>query len=275
MPPPFRIPVLTYHSMNIGGHSYESNDLVAFAADLNLISDKGIRVCPLIDVVRALLTDDLAKLGRCVAITFDDGSNFDFLDLPHPTWGIQPSMFTIIRDMARAGRQPTLEATSFVVVSPRAREELDRGCMIGRQWWTDEWWSSAEASGRLRIENHSWDHNHECVSAAVSAAPRGTFDLRTHDDAQSEIAVANNYLCSRRGRRGPTLFAYPYGRANEFLAEEYFPRGEEVHGVKAAFTTAGGPVERGVDRWRIPRFVFGWHWKSIREFEEILDDCVR
>ena len=275
MPPAMRIPVLTYHAMNVAGNSYESNDHVAFAADLALLFDKGIQVCSLADVVDALLADDLMRLGRCVAITFDDGSNFDFIDLPHPTWGVQLSMFTIMENAARAGRQPTPEATSFVVVSPQARDELDRGCMIGRKWWTDEWWSSAEASGRLKIESHSWDHNHECVSATVAAAPRGTFDLRSHDEAQREIADANEYLCSRRGRPGPTLFAYPYGRANAFLAEEYFPHGEVVHGVKAAFTTAGRPVESGVDRWRIPRFVSGWHWTSAREFKDLLEDCVR
>ena len=31
-----QIPILTYHAMNVSGNSYESNDHVAFAADLDL-----------------------------------------------------------------------------------------------------------------------------------------------------------------------------------------------------------------------------------------------
>jgi peptidoglycan/xylan/chitin deacetylase (PgdA/CDA1 family) len=266
-----RIPVLTYHSMNVSGNSYSTNDHMAFAADLALIRDRRIRVAPLADIVDALVADDLEALGPCVAITFDDGSNFDFYDLPHPTWGIQRSMFSILLDMHAAHPQFALEATSFVVVSPSARTELDRGCMIGRQWWSDEWWSAAEASERLRIESHSWDHNHEFLSSTATVAPRGTFDVRTDLDAEREIAAANAYLCDQRRRHAPTLFAYPYGRANAFLAEDYFPRGEAMHGVKAAFTTDGRAVLPGTNRWRIPRFVCGWHWKDTAELKEILD----
>ena len=187
-----------------------------------------VRVCALTEIVDALVSGTLPSLGRCVGISFDDGSNFDFFDLPHPVWGTQPSMFSLLRDMGEARSKSTSEATSFVVVSPVARIELDGYCMVGEQWWSDEWWSPAEASGLLRIESHSWDHNHERVSSAVCDAPRGTFDLMTDLDADREIADANPYLCHRRGRKGPTLFAYPYGRANSFLAKDYFPRGTDI-----------------------------------------------
>lgn len=273
MPRSHRVPILTYHPINVLGNSYELNDHVAFAADLELISKKGFRVCPLMEVVKAIEADELWKLSRCVAITFDDGSDFDFHDLPHPTWGVQRSMFALLQKAGTRGNQPTLEATSFVVISPEARKELDSSCMIGRRWWNDDWWVLAETSGLLRIESHSFDHNHESLSKTVAHAPHGAFDLSSFDEANAEIASANEYLIERRGRVGPVLFAYPYGQASAFLADEYFPRGVNYHGVRAAFTTDGVPVACGVDRWRIPRFVFGWHWKSSGELEAILDEC--
>ena len=270
-----RIPILTYHPMNISGNSYDSNDHVALATDLELLSRNAINVVSLHAVVDALLVGELASLGRCVAITFDDGSNFDYFDLPHPTWGLQRGMLTILSDAARSQRAATLEATSFVIVSPEARGELDRKCMIGAQWWTDDWWAVSERSGRLKIESHSWDHNHDALDATVTAAHKGTFDIARLDDADREIADANHYLCTTRGRPGPVLFAYPYGQASAYVSGKYFPRGQHLHGVKAAFTTAGSPVDAASDRWLIPRFVCGWHWKSADELDHLLRTCSR
>src|SRR5690606_8365742 len=36
---PMRVPILTYHAVNIAGNDYADNDHVAFAADLRLIDD--------------------------------------------------------------------------------------------------------------------------------------------------------------------------------------------------------------------------------------------
>ena len=46
-----RVPILTYHSNNISGNDYASNDHVALAADLRLIHDRGLRIVPLARVV--------------------------------------------------------------------------------------------------------------------------------------------------------------------------------------------------------------------------------
>ena len=268
-----RVAVLTYHAMNISGDSHASNDHVALAEDLDRLSRDNIRVRPLSDVIDALLGDRLDRIAGSVAITFDDGSDFDFLDLPHPTWGPQRGMAGIIGDTIDATGHDTIEATSFVVVSPDARVALDRTCMIGAGWWNDDWWQVAEAGGRLRVESHSWDHNHSALMQRVSAAEAGTFDIVDSADADREIRDANAYLCARRGRSEPVLFAYPYGEANEFLSREYFPRGRFAHGVRAAFTTAGRPVERTTDRWLVPRYVCGWHWKSSDDLRRLLDDA--
>lgn len=267
------IPILTYHSLNILGNSYELNDHVALATDLELISRKAIRICPLGEIVDALEKGELSKLARCVAITFDDGTDFDFHDMQHPKWGAQKSMLTILREASRRYDQPTLEATSFVIVSPDAREELDKTCMIGRGWWNDTWWNRAEESGMLRVENHSFDHNHDTLNATVASAPKGGFALSSWTDADREIAIPNEYLRATRGRQGPVLFAYPYGECSPFLAEEYFPRSDNNHGIRACFSTDGVPVSTGINRWNIPRFVCGRHWKSPAELEAILASC--
>ncbi|QJR09467.1 hypothetical protein DSM104443_00511 [Usitatibacter rugosus] len=259
--------------MHISGASYEDNDHVALARDLELIADLHLRVCPLSDVVVAVETGDFRDVEGCVAITFDDGSDFDFHDLPHPTWGVQRGMFGILQDAARSGQHPTLEATTFTIVSPDARQELDRKEMIGKRWWNDDWWPAAERSGLLRVENHSWDHNNASLDATQTTATRGTFRITEQAEADAEIRVASEYLCVARGRPGPVLFAYPYGDASDYLATEYFPRGSAAHGVRAAFTTEGVAVTPGADLWRLPRYMCGHHWKSQDELKRILDDC--
>jgi peptidoglycan/xylan/chitin deacetylase (PgdA/CDA1 family) len=268
------VPILTYHAMNVSGDSYESNDHVALAQDLEALTRRGIRVVPLLDVVTALEGGNLESLRNCAALTFDDGSDFDFRDLPHPKWGIQRSMLNILRDAKAGGGQPTLEATSFVIASPEARAELDRTCMVGKGWWNDDWWRAAEATGLMRIESHSWDHNHDTLRKTVADAPTGTFHLQTRREADEEIARASEFVIEKRGRAGGVLFAYPYGEYSDFLAREYFPH-EATHRVRAAFTTEPAPVNAGCDPWRIPRFVFGAHWRTPGDFERLLDNGWR
>jgi peptidoglycan/xylan/chitin deacetylase (PgdA/CDA1 family) len=245
------VPVLTWHPMNVAGPGYAANEHVAFREDL----------------------ETLHRLGRRVVLSFDDGSDFDWYDLPHPAWGPQRGMGRILADFrARHGAQaqPTLHATSFSVVSREAREALDRTCMIGCRWWNDDWWPEAEASGLMAIESHGWDHNHESLERTVASAPRGAFDIATKADADAEIAQASRELRRLRGRGGDVLFAYPYGPASPYLAGEYLPGAPHGHGVYAAFTTDAQPVSAGTSRWSIPRFVFGWHWKSPGELEALL-----
>lgn len=258
--------------MHISGSSYEDNDHVALESDLATVARLGLKVVPLAAVVDALLEDNLAALGGTVALTFDDGSDFDYHDMLHPSCGPQRGMFNILRDAAIA-QETAIEATTFVIVSPDARRELDRNLMIGKGWWNDEWWAAADASGVMRVESHSWDHNHDHLAATVASAPRGAFDLATFEDADAEIRMASEYLRRRRGRAGPVMFAYPYGPASDYLADEYFPSHPES-GVVAAFTTEGAPVSHGADRWRLPRYVCGWHWKSPAQLEAILKESL-
>ncbi len=269
------VPILTWHANNVGGNVYGANDHVALREDLETIHRLGLRVVPLSEIAAALRAGDLERLRGSIGLSFDDGSDLDFHDAPHPVWGLQRSMANVLSDFrARHGAeaQPALHATSFVIVSPDARRELDRTCLVGCRWWNDDWWPLAEASGLMAMESHGWDHNHETLAATAAHASRGAFDLRSHEDADREIADASRLLRRLRRRDGPVLFAYPYGLANDFLAEKYFPAGMSDHGVTAAFTGAGGPVHPGTSPWAMPRYICGAHWKSTAELEALLRD---
>lgn len=273
---PARVPILTWHSMDVGGDSYERNQHIAFREDLETIHKLGLKVVPVAEIAQALVEGRLYEMQGCVGLTFDDGSDFDYYDLPHPTWGPQRGIAGILRDfIATHGpkAQPKLHATSFAIVSPAARQELDRTCMIGTRWWNDEWWQKAEKSGLMSIESHGWDHNHESLQTTVADTAKGHFDLRSRDAADAEIAQASELLKRLRGRNGPVLLAYPYGEASGYLVNEYLDKLREHHGVVAAFSTVPEAVTPETSRWEIPRFVSGWHWKSPNDLERVLRKC--
>jgi len=272
----FRVPVLTYHAVNIAGNGYANNDHVAFAADLRLIDDLGLRIVPLRWVVDRVLGDDRRALEGCVALTCDDGSDFDFRDLDHPVHGPQRSLFNCMRDFSDergSAAQPDLHLTCFVIASAEARDHLDRNCLAGRGWMSDRWWRPALDSGRIAIENHSWDHNHAAVpQPGIDGMQRGTFfpvDNRLRADA--EIAAAARTIDALIAPQRTSLFCYPYSHVNEYLRSEYFPRFGDAHGMRAAFGDGAAPITSSSDRWNLPRYICGHHWKSADELRETLE----
>jgi hypothetical protein len=63
-----------------------------------------------------------------VAITFDDGPEYDAVDHLHPTLGLQRSFLGLLQDFAqtKAGkRQTDICATSFVIACPAARKAME------------------------------------------------------------------------------------------------------------------------------------------------------
>lgn len=268
-----RVPVLTYHSNNITGNDYASNDHVALAEDLRLIHRRGLRIVPLARVVDVLLGEaPPAAVDNALAISFDDGSWFDWHDLDHPTCGPQRGFAGILRDFA-AATDASVHATSFVIVSPAARAILDRTCLIGRGWWTDTWWPHAQREGLVAIESHSWDHNHHTLPATVQHAQRkGTFrSIDRWADADAEIRQAGDWLDAHCAPHRTSLFAYPYGETSSYLVEHYLPRFAHEHRLRAAFATAAAPVEATSARWNLPRYVCGQHWRDPAELDRLLD----
>ena len=277
-----RIPVLTYHSMAVHGNEYWNNNHTAFRDDLRTITRMGYRIVGADQVVARHSAQQGASWdsGKDVAITFDDGPDFDFHDLPHPTWGMQRSMLNLMKDFRTevgVQAQPQLHATSFVIVSPDARQILDRTCMVGRDWWRDSWWQQALRSGLLGIGNHSWDHNHPTLPAAMSEERRrggGSFSVVDNfDAAEIQIAMASTFLHERAENPCAGLFAYPYGQSNDYLTREYLPQHGKRIGVRAAFSCAPMPVTEASNVWALPRYVCGDHWKSPEELAALLRDA--
>ena len=259
-----RVPVLTYHSNNVSGNDYARNDHVALAEDLRVLRRAGRRIVPLSRVVDVLLGEAPgAAVEGAVALSFDDGSWFDWHDLEHPTWGPQRSFVGVLRDFAAESGEP-VHATSFVIVSPEARATLDRTCLAGCGWWSDAWWRPATSEGLLAIESHSWDHNHHTLPVTAQHEQRkGTFrTIDTHADADAEIRQAADWLNAFLAPHRASLFAYPYGESNDYLVREYLPRHLHEHRLRAAFDTEPEPVHGASQRWRLPRYVCGQHWNS-------------
>jgi len=271
-----RVPVLTYHSNNISGNDYASNDHIALAADLRAIHRAGLRIVPLPLVVDALLgVVPQSQVENAVALSFDDGSWFDWHDMQHPTFGRQRGFAGVLRDFAAETAAP-VHATSFVIVSPAARETLDRTCLAGRGWWGDEWWLQAQREGTLAIESHSWDHNHDTLAETAQHEQRkGTFrTIDTWADADAEIRQAADWLDARCAPHRATLFAYPYGESNAYLVEDYFPHHASQHRVRAAFGTEPHPIEASNARWTLPRYVCGQHWTDPAALEGLLKEAT-
>src|SRR5688572_17948788 len=98
-----RLAILTYHPIHIVANDYTGNDQVALASDLETIERLGLPVVSLDQAIteggeRELLSG-IAEAA--VAITFDDGSVFDFEDHGHPTCGPQRSAASVLSQAAR------------------------------------------------------------------------------------------------------------------------------------------------------------------------------
>jgi hypothetical protein len=275
-PETLRVPVLTYHALNISGNDYATNDHVAFATDLELLNRRGWKIQPLHKIVGALCGREVSLPPKSIAVSFDDTSNFDYEDLPHPHAGMQRSMLNIMRDFARRHplAQPELHATTFAIASPQARATIDRACIVNMGWMSDHWWRAAVSGGLMDIANHSWDHNHECLEqVAQRNQEKGNFFcIDTDVDADAQIRAAARYIESRAPSVSVALFAYPYGQGNDYLRREYLPRqfNTATPFVRAAFGTEPGKLGRGSDRWNLPRYVCGAHWNSAEDLIRIL-----
>jgi peptidoglycan/xylan/chitin deacetylase (PgdA/CDA1 family) len=271
-----KIPVLTYHSMNIESNAYAENDHLALASDLQTIRQLGYEIIPLSQVVNwhqgALINEPSSKV---IALTLDDGSWFDYYDLNHPTCGMQRSMFNILKDFQeQTHRSLPVHATSFVITSPEARDSLDKSCMIGRGWWSDAWWAEAALSGIMDIECHSWDHVHpELETVAQQDQIKGDFgQIRSEPDCQIQFVHASNYLHKTLAGTRPRLFAYPWGKASDYVLNDYLPNQRDKHHFQAAFSIEPRAVSKSDNIWWLPRFVCGRDWKTPLQLNNLLSD---
>ena len=269
------IPILTYHATRVGSGHYGTDDPLTLGQDLRSLWRGGWRIVSLHSIARAATSGRLADLEGCVGLSFDDGTDLDWRDVDHPALGRLRGLAGILADLANEFSRPVPPATSFVIAGPGPRRELDSRCLAGRGWWGEDWWSSA-VRGSLAIENHSWDHHHELATAeADDDSARGTFmTVTTWAQCDQQVRQAADYIDRKLApAHRCSLFAYPYGEYSDYLVECYLPECAPEHRQQAAFTTGGEPVHDGSNRWTLPRFVCGQHWRTPEEFQAILRAC--
>jgi peptidoglycan/xylan/chitin deacetylase (PgdA/CDA1 family) len=266
--------VLAYHSHNISGSDYATNDHVALAADLETLHRLDARIVCL-ETIGTMVRERRLDTGeRIVGLSFDDGPVFDVEDFTHERFGPQRGFANILRDFsARTGREAC--ATSFVIASPEARRAMERAPDCGYPdragWLGEHWWKAAADAPTIAIGNHSWDHVHHApATIAVSVQERDNFTLvRDYVSADAEIRRASDYINARVGGRC-RVFAFPFGHVNRFLVEEYLPERAGEHGMVAAFGVGAQVVDASTSVWNIPRLVCGEHWRSPRQLEALL-----
>lgn len=268
------IPILTYHSQNVRGDTPGNNDHAALAADLEMLHAAGKRVIPLDRLVDWLDGDAPdAAVANAVVLTFDDGCDFDVRDIDFPGHGVQRSFIGIMQDFLDAiteDERPELHATTFVIASRTAREEIDAGSLFGRGWISDDWWREADAGPLLSVENHGWDHNHPDVGGDLEGDARGCFHtVDTLEQCREQVVRAAESIAEITGRR-PRYFAYPFGESSEYIRNTFFADFRDQHGCRAALGTEPGAVSRETDRWNLPRYVCGRDWDDPRKLLQLL-----
>jgi hypothetical protein len=270
----WRVPILTYHGLHAPGWDYHENDHVALESDLQQLNRLNYQVVPLSVLVKHVYDKPIPQLQRdkLVGLSFDDGTDYDYVDFSHPEYGYLKSFHRLLNEQAQLGWDGGVPVgTSFVIASPQARKALDRSCIAGRDEWRDTWWSEAVSSGVFEIANHSWDHTHPNLDElVVDTLHKGTFrKITDFAAADAEILQAEKFIREKTNEGSVPLFAYPYGESSEFLVQEYFPSRSDW--FSAAFSTAGGPFTSSSNRWNIPRYVCGDHWNSPEGLLTILN----
>ncbi len=274
-----RVAVLLYHSWNPMDHE-------ALYNDLRIINAMGFKIIPLRWVAEFAIGEREGPTlpEKVIAISFDDGLNADWYDYSY----LGRSFYNVLLDFQAIHReeQPYIHATAFVIASPKARE------IMGGDMMTDEWWSLANDSGIMEIQNHSVDHENEAIHVSpgrgawdsaigvyitVGAGPRGgpgvgDFSvIKTHKECFYEVVKSAKYIKSKINA-WPDLFAYPNGEYSDYIYQKYFPHYGPEHRTLAAFACGGSYVSRSVNRWLLPRFTFGSDWISSEGLVKILND---
>jgi len=261
------VPVLTYHSQNIEGNDYATNNRHALAADMEAIGQADMRIISLAELVDWLTGNVPADFAQnSIVLTSDDAPIFDFEEVDYRDFGRQIPIRSIVQC---SGAHITL----FAIASPQAREAVGQDALGDASFMTEGWWREADRSSWASIENHGWDHCHPAISRPLGGSGSffGVADYRSCD---GQLRRAADSIAAVTGRR-PTLFAYPYGEASDYLKNTYLPQYEDEHGMRAAVNTVPQYVSRDSSRWDIPRFICGRDWNSPATFQVILDRARR
>jgi peptidoglycan/xylan/chitin deacetylase (PgdA/CDA1 family) len=153
-----------------------------------------------------------------------------------------------------------------VIASTGARSDIQVATSVP---FSDQWWRAAQSSGLIDIGSHGWNHVHP-AAREMRERPElvEAFDqIGTVEDAQQQIDASHDAIRAIAGDGAARLFAYPYGRVSDFIADTYLPKQVRYLG---AVTTEPRPLDASCDPWRIPRYVCGRDWKTGDELEYLL-----
>ncbi len=265
--------VLTYHSQNVNGVSYADNDHIALRSDLRALRTAGRQVISARALAQALAGQAAALPERCVVLTCDDGTLLDWEPFAHPLHGMQAPFAQIVREAIADGlNAPTQGAlTSFVIASDAARAAIDTESHAGHPISSAAWWSAAAHEGLMDLGCHSWDHCARGLTAEQRYSKQaGSFrGVDNQRDADQQVRHAGDAIRAHCADHAQArLFAYPYGETTDFLVKSYFPNA--AHGMLAAFTDGAEVVTPATNRWTIPRYVCGFHWRSAEAFAQLM-----
>lgn len=270
----FTVPVLCYHSWTAGQSSYQGNDHAAMASDLDVLAARGYKILPipaLVEILTGGLPFEAFAGEKLVGITFDDGCRYDFHDHSSENGAPMPSFRTLLKDSKDVLqlRVAGPRGVSFVIASPECRNTIGDGPTL----YSADWWADSAREGVVGIANHSWDHVHESLNLVKQCENlKGSFlNIASLDDANAQIRDAHDYISDKTDSLILPYFGYPFGHVSDYLAQEYFPLHGKELGIKAAFSTDGEPVKEHTNVWNIPRYVCGDHWKSERDFLDLLE----
>ena len=127
------------------------------------------------------------------------------------------------------------------------------------------------------IESHGWDHNHTVLGATgFDGMQAGNFfEVDTYRRATYQVEQSLEFINQKIKPAHCRFFAYPYGHVPDYLKLDYFPENAGRLGLDAAFGTEPGYITKSSDRWNLPRYVCGWHWKSTEQLKLILLESQR
>lgn len=287
-----QIPVLLYHLLPSGYCDYRDG-LLALDSDIQKIHAQGYTIVPLFWIAQ-WVRGDLASSAlplKPIGISFDDGPPSDW-DSPSSNYcGSGPkSGYQILYNYQNQYSLPntSAHATTFVLASDVARSQISGGALSYRGWWTQ-----AQTSGLMEVQNHGADHDHRDVALTDEPAYGPTIKVpinglpyppntdagnaelftrtNTYERANLQIRVSAQII-ENRGINYPDLFAYPYGNVPPYVRDTYFPNYGSEHLTYAAFALGDVRTIHTSNAYSIPRFTHMSRWKTSSQF---LSDILR
>ena len=169
--------------------------------------------------------------------------------------------------------QSDLHLTCFVIASPEAREHLDRECIFGNG--LDEPAAGGnrrhdpDASLSKTTASITTTRRSRCPALAACSAVR-FFLVDNRERADAEIVAAARYIDNVIAPHARRCSVIRTATSTIICVAIIFRNLQNVHGMRAAFGDGAEPIHDKSDRWNLPRYICGHHWKSQDELRAIL-----